>query len=114
MLRAFPCIRHERTRDGVGCGHDHPFSSTSKKFLLYFALPASLGHKATAGHPGHGVTPVAGDVLTPECNGSSLVGKVNGVTVCSGSDSLYTGTQCGVVTLNNDGTMDNFKVLELA
>jgi hypothetical protein len=63
-----------------------------------------------------GVTPVAGDVLTLECNGNVLTGKVNGVTVCSATETAtsYNGTLCGIVTLNTDGTMDNFKVFELA
>lgn len=55
-------------------------------------------------------TPVAGDVLSVVLSGSSIVCKVNGVTIISVTDASYTGTQHGLVNITAAaaGAWDDF------
>lgn len=60
-----------------------------------------------------GVTPVAGDLLELIAIGSSLTGKINGVTVLTATDATHTGTRYGMVTLNNESPFDNFECVQV-
>jgi hypothetical protein len=50
-----------------------------------------------------------GDVLSLVMSGSTLIGKVNGVTVCRAVDATYTGTKHGLFNYNSaNAAFDNF------
>lgn len=57
------------------------------------------------------VPPVNGDIISVQCNGTSIVGTINGVQQWSISESFNsTATSHGVRALDNASKFDNFKV----